>query len=74
MPTDTPAPASPDPLHHVRKMCTSLEATRDHLRQDVHHVNDPLFQQMFVQASSVLDRLLCAFRQYEADARQGRRP
>lgn len=55
-------------------MCVSLEATRDHLRQDVHHVNDPLFQQMFVQASSVLDRLLCAFRQYEADARQGRRP
>ncbi len=54
-----------DPLHHIRKMCRQLEDTRDHLRRDVVKVDDPLFQQMFSEASSVLQRLITAFRAYE---------
>lgn len=57
--------ANPDPLHHVRRMCSSLEHARDHLREDLAKVDDPLFQQMFSGASSVLDRLVEAFRTYE---------
>lgn len=60
-----------DPLHHVRKMCRHLEATRDHLREDVGKVDDPLFRQMFGEASIVLERLIAAFRVYEQRQDQG---
>lgn len=56
---------SDDPLHHVRQMCRCLEATRDHLRADLAKVEEPLFRQMFGEASIVLERLIVAFRVYE---------
>ena len=58
-----------DPLHHIVKMRSSLHAIAAHLRSDIAKVPDPLFQDMFGQAATVLDRLILAFDAYE----QGRR-
>lgn len=69
-----PVGSAADPLHHVRKMCRSLEDTRDHLRRDVGKVDDPLFCQMFEHASLVLDRLVTAFRAYETLGNDGETP
>jgi len=65
MPEAEIAPASTDPLHHVRKMADRLRDTRDHLIRDVEKVEDPLFKMMFGEASAVLDRLITAFLTYE---------
>ncbi|MBS1161362.1 MAG: hypothetical protein H6R15_3781 [Proteobacteria bacterium] len=65
MPEAEVAPASTDPLHHVRKMAERLRDTRDHLMRDVEKVDDPLFKLMFGEASAVLNRLITAFLTYE---------
>jgi hypothetical protein len=65
MPEAEVAPASADPLHHVRKMAERLRDARDHLMRDVEKVEDPLFKLMFGEASAVLDRLITAFLTYE---------
>jgi len=65
MPEGEVAPASDDPLHHVRKMAEHLRDTREHLMRDVEKVEDPLFKLMFGEASAVLDRLITAFLTYE---------
>jgi hypothetical protein len=59
--------ASPDPLHHVRKMGSHLEGAAAHLRRDAAGVDDPLFKAMFESSAQVLDRLVEAFRTYEAE-------
>ena len=58
-----------DPLHHIAKMRSSLHDIAVHLRSDIAKAPDPLFQNMFGQAATVLDRLILAFDAYE----QGRR-
>jgi hypothetical protein len=65
MPEAEVAPASADPLHHVRKMAERLRDTRDHLVRDIEKVEDPLFKLMFGEASAVLDCLITAFQTYE---------
>ncbi len=69
-----PEAAGGDPLRHVSKMCRKLEATRDHMRQDLGKVDDPLFQLMFENASTVLDRLVIAFRCYEGQKKAEEKP
>lgn len=60
-----------DPLHHVRKMAGHLDAAAAHLRADAAKVDEPLFKAMFDAAAQVLDRLVAAFRAYEADRPPG---
>lgn len=57
--------ASADPRHYTHKIQKRLIETIDHLRADIHKVDERQLKAMFETSAEVLGGLVKAFRDYE---------
>jgi hypothetical protein len=57
--------ADRDPRHHTQKMQKALKEIQDHLREDIHKVDEPQLKAMFETSAEVLGGLRKAFQDYE---------
>jgi len=54
-----------DPRHHTRKIEQRLQATIDHLREDIDKIEEPKARAMFETSAEVLGGLVKAFHDYD---------
>lgn len=54
-----------DPRHHTQKMQKAFLELKDHLRDDITHVDEPQLRAMFETSAEVLGGLAKAFHDYE---------
>jgi hypothetical protein len=59
------AMANADPRHYTQKIQKRLIETIDHLRADIHEVDEPQLKAMFETSAEVLGGLVKAFRDFE---------
>ncbi|MDC7785995.1 hypothetical protein PQJ75_14325 [Rhodoplanes sp. TEM] len=57
--------ADRDPRQHTQKMQKALTDIKNHLREDIHKVDEPQLKAMFETSAEVLEGLAKAFRDYE---------
>ncbi len=57
--------ADRNPRPHIHKMRERLRETVEHLRRDIHIVDEPQFKAMFETSAEVLGGLVRAFDHYE---------
>lgn len=54
-----------NPIHHVDHMLETLNQQVDHLRQDIHEIDDPKCKALFETSAEVLLGLIKAFQDYK---------
>lgn len=60
-----PAPPDQAPTHHTRQIKARLQERIDHLRADVHQVEEPQAKALFETTAAALGGLVQAFEDYE---------
>ena len=64
---------NPDPRYHVANVSKMLGDLVEHLRNDIHQIDEPKAQALFETSAEVLQGLQTAFSHYESGAEPGMR-